>query len=140
MAKSKSSLGAVLAVMAALLVVSGLGLFWVAWRGVQMLKKEASHAESVMLGDAASLAGHSDWIGTWEGGGSKLEIDAVGHAVFERTTPNSNEKLNGVVAFDGSDVVIDAFVMKKHLRIDKAPHLDGSRMVMTLDGVELERK
>ncbi len=140
MAKTKSSLSTWLAVMALLLVVGAAGLFWIAWRGVQMLREQASHAGTVMLGDASVLAGKTDWIGRWEGGPLKLDIDPSGSVVFEKVTPGSSEKLNGSLSFEGSDVVIDVFVMKKHLRIDKPPHLDGSRMVMTLDGVELERK
>lgn len=139
MAKSKP-LGSALAIMALLLVVSGAGLFWIAWRGVKMLRQEAAHAGDSMLGDASALAGKTDWIGRWEGGPLKLDVDPSGHVLFEKNTPGSSEKLNGALAFEGSDVVIDVVVMKKHLHVDKPPHRDGSRMVMTLDGVELERK
>jgi hypothetical protein len=138
--KKSNSLYTVLAVMAALLVLGGLGLFWVAYRGMQMLQKEAAHAASVIGGDASAMVGHGDWVGTWEGGGKKLEIGPSGTAVYEETVPGSSEKLNGSVSFDGGDMVIDVLVMKKHLHIDKPPHLAGTTWKATLDGVEIERK
>jgi hypothetical protein len=39
--KSQGTLAVLLAVMAATLVIGGVGLFWIAWRGVQLLRREA---------------------------------------------------------------------------------------------------
>ena len=125
--------------MAAFLVLGGIVLFYVAYRGVQMLKHEAAHAAAVMTGDAATLAGKSDYIGSWSGGGMTLDIQPSGHADYERKEPNQSEALHGAISFDGGDVVIDVLVTKKRLHIDKPPHLVGTRWSMTLDGVELER-
>jgi hypothetical protein len=138
--KKSNALYTVLAVMAALLVVSGLGLFWIAFKGVQMLKHEAAHAANVITGDASVLVGKTDWVGDWEGGGKTLKIDASGHVEYDEKSANSSENLNGALSFDGGDMVIDVLVMKKRLHIDKAPHLDGATWKATLDGVEVERK
>ena len=138
--KKSNTLYTVLAVMAALLVLGGVALFWIAYRGVQMLQKEAAHAGTVMMGDAASLVGHADWVGTWEGGGKTLDVGPNGTAKYKEKTPSSSEELNGSVSFDGGDMIIDVLVMKKKLHIDKAPHLDGTTWKATVDGVELERK
>lgn len=140
MASKKSSLFTVLAIVGAFLVVGGLALFWIAFKGVQMLQKEAAHAASVALGDAAALAGKGDWIGRWEGGGKTFSIGPTGSIEYEEKTPNSSEKFNGSVSFDGADMVIDVLVMKKRLHVDKSPHLDGATWKATLDGVEVERK
>ena len=105
-----------------------------------MLRREAAHAGTVMLGDATVLAGKTEWVGAWEGGGRKMNITSAGTVNYERTEPGSSETLNGSISFDGSDVVIDVLVMKKRLRIDKPPHLDGATWKMTIEGVELERK
>ncbi len=140
MKKSSQTLYAVLAVMAALLVIGGIGLFWIAYRGVQLLKQEAAHAGTVMMGDAASLAGHADYVGTWEGGGIDLTILPGGTVTYSEKKANSSEKLNGSVSFDGDFMVLDVLVMKKRLHIDKAPHKGGARTLMTLDGTELEKK
>ena len=136
----KSTLGTALAVMAALLVVGGVGLVWVAWRGVRMLRSEASHAATVATGNAAALAGKSDWIGTWAGGFETLTIEAGGHADFTEQRAGSQTELHGTIAFGKDDVTVDALVTKKTMHIDKPPHLDRGRMVMTLDGVELAKK
>jgi len=138
--KSNSSLFMVLAMVAMMLVVGGLVLFWVAYRGIQMLQKEAAHAATVIGGDASAMVGHGDWVGTWEGGGKTLEIGPTGTAVYEEKTANSSEKLNGSVGFDGGDMVIDVLVMKKRMHIDAPPHLAGTTWKATLDGVEVERK
>ena len=53
---------------------------------------------------------------------------------------HESEKINGSVSFDGANVVIDFLVSKKRMHVDAAPHVDGARTVMTLDGVELEKK
>src|SRR5580765_1118036 len=135
--KKSNTLYTVLAVVAALLVLGGLGLFWVAYRGIQMLQREAAHAATVIGGDASALVGHTDWVGKWEGGGKTLEIGPGGTAVYEEKTSNSSEKLNGSVGFDGGDMVIDVLVMKKRLHIDKPPHLVGATWKATLDGVEV---
>jgi hypothetical protein len=137
--KKSNALYTVLAIIAALLVVGGLGLFWIAYRGVQMLQKEASHAAGLIT-DASAMVGHGDWVGTWTGGGKTLEITATGSCVYEEKTANSSEKFNGWVTFDGADLVVDVIVMKKQMHVDKAPHLDGTTWKATLDGVELERK
>src|SRR5579862_2807129 len=125
-AKKSNALYTVLAVTAALLVVGGIGLFWIAFRGIQMLQHEASHASTVMLGDASSLAGHTDWIGSWEGGGKTIRIDASGTVEYEEKSRNGSEKLNGSVSFDGATMVIDVLVTKKRLHVDTPPHLDGT--------------
>ena len=138
--KKSNALYTVLAVTAALLVIGGGGLFWIAYRGVQMLQREAAHAATVIGGDASAMVGHADWAGTWEGGGKTLSIGPTGSCEYEEKTPNSSEKFNGSVSFDGSDMVIDVLVMKKHMHIDKPPHVDGSTWKATLDGVEVERK
>ena len=138
--KKSKTLFTVLAVMAVLLVLGGVALFWIAYRGVQMLQKEAAHAGTVMMGDAASLAGHADWVGTWEGGGKTLDIGPNGTAKYNEKTPGSSEELNGSVSFDGGDMIIDVLVMKKKMHIDKPPHLAGGTWKATLDGVEIERK
>ncbi|HEX4512729.1 MAG TPA: hypothetical protein VGH87_12645 [Polyangiaceae bacterium] len=138
--KKSNALYTVLAVTAALLVLGGVGLFWIAFRGIQMLQHEAAHASTVMMGDASSLAGKADWIGTWEGGGKTLRIDPSGTAQYEEKSANSSEKLDGSVSFDGADMVIDVLVMKKRMHVDKPPHLDGTTWKATLDGVEVERK
>ena len=138
--KKSNTLYTVLAVMAALLVLGGVALFWVAYRGVQMLQKEAAHAATVIGGDAAAMVGHADWVGTWEGGGKTLDIGPTGTAKYTEKTPGSSEELNGSVSFDGGDMIIDVLVMKKKLHIDRPPHLDGATWKATLDGVEVERK
>ncbi len=138
--KSSQTLYAVVAVMAALLVLGGVGLMWMGWRAVQLVKQEAAHAGSVMLGDASVLVGKSDYVGTWTGRETTMRIEPTGQVEWSHKDAHSSEKLNGSISFDGSDLVIDVLVMKKHLRIDKAPHVDGSRTVMTLDGEELDRK
>ena len=138
--KKSNTLYTVLAVMAALLVLGGVVLFWVAYRGIQMLQKEAAHAGAVMIGDASTLVGHTDWVGTWEGGGKTLSIGPTGTAKYQEKTKGSSEELNGAVSFDGADMVIDVLVMKKHMHIDKPPHLDGATWKATLDGVEVERR
>ena len=140
MAAPKKSLSTVLAVMAALLVIGGVGLFWIAFKGVQVLKQEAAHAGSVITGDAAALVGKTDWVGTWDGLGKTLRIDATGHVEYEEKKLNSSEKLNGSISFDGADMLIDALVVKKRLRIDAPPHLDGAVWKATLDGVEVRRQ
>jgi hypothetical protein len=139
-ARSKSTaLYAVLAVMAAFLVLGGVVLFYIAYRGVQMLKTEASHAATVIGGDAASLAGKGDYVGNWSGGGIKLDILSSGHADYERKEAHESEALHGSVSFDGGDMVIDVLVTKKRLHVDKPPHRTATGWAMTLDGVELER-
>ena len=138
--KSNSTLFMVLAMVAMMLVVGGLVLFWVAYRGIQMLQREAAHAATVIGGDAAAMVGRGDWVGTWVGGGKTLGIGPTGTCEYEEKLPNSSEKFNGSVSFDGSDMVIDVLVMKKRMRIDKPPHLDGTTWKATLDGVEIERK
>ena len=105
-----------------------------------MLQKEAAHAATVIGGDASAMVGHGDWVGTWEGGGKTLEIGPTGTAQYEEKLPNSSEKLNGSVSFDGGNMIIDVLVMKRTMRIDKPPHLAGATWKATLDGVELERK
>lgn len=141
MARSKSNvLYAALAVMAAFLVLGGVVLFWVAYRGVQMLKSEASHAATVIGGDAAALVGKSDYVGHWSGGGITLDVLSSGHVDYERKEPNESEALHGAVSFDGGDMVIDVLVTKKRLHVDKPPHPTATGWAMTLDGVELERK
>jgi hypothetical protein len=137
--KKSNTLYTVLAVMAALLVVGGIALFWIAYRGIQMLQKEAAHAATVIGGDAASLAGNTDWIGTWTGGGKTLTIGPTGTCEYEEKSPGSSEKYNGSVSFDGADMVIDVLVMKKRMHVDKPPHLVGTTWKATLDGVEVER-
>jgi hypothetical protein len=137
--KKSNTLYTVLAVMAALLVVGGLGLFWIAYRGIQMLQKEASHAAG-LISDASAMVGRADWVGTWQGGGKTLDITATGSCTYEEKSPGSTEKFNGWVTFDGADMVVDVIVMKKHMHIDKPPHLDGATWKATIDGVELERK
>lgn len=139
-AKKSRALYTVLAVTAALLVIGGAGLFWIAYRGIQMLNREASHAASVLGGDASAMVGHGDWAGTWEGGGKTLDIGPTGTCKYEEKSPGSSESFNGSVTFDGSDMVIDVLVMKKHLHIDKPPHLDGTTWKATLDGVEVTKK
>jgi hypothetical protein len=136
----KSTFGTVLAVMAALLVIGSAVLFWVAWKGVQLLRREAAHAGTVMLGDAGALAGKSDYVGTWEGGDVKMTIEPTGHVDWAMKSAHESEELHGSVGFDGGNLVVDAFVIKKKFHIDKPPHVDGTRTVMTLDGTELERK
>src|ERR1700729_1165509 len=106
--------------MAAFLVVSGIVLFWIAWRGIQFLKHEAAHASSVVMGDAAALAGHADFVGTWKGGGVDMTIDASGRTTWEEKKPNESEKLNGSASFDGDFLIVDVLVMKKKLHIDRA--------------------
>lgn len=138
--KKSNALYTVMAVVAALLVIGGLGLFWIAYRGIQMLQKEAAHAASVIGGDAAAMVGHGDWVGTWEGGGKTLRIGPTGTAEYEEKLPGSSEKLNGSVSFDGGDMIIDVLVMKKRMHVDKPPHLDGATWKATIDGVEVERK
>ena len=138
--KSSNALGAVLAVMAALLVVSGVVLFWVAWRGVQILRQQADHAATVIGGDASALAGKTDYVGTWTSKHDTLTIGPNGHADWSHVEPGSSEDMHGSLSFDGSDLVIDILVTKKHMHIDRPPHLDGTVWKMTLDGVELERK
>jgi len=138
--KKSNALYTVLAVMAALLVVGGLGLFWIAYRGIQMLQKEAAHAATVIGGDASAMIGHGDWVGTWEGGGKTLNIGPTGTCEYEEKSAHGSEKLNGSVGFDGSDMVIDVLVMKKRMHVDKPPHLAGTTWKATLDGVELERQ
>jgi hypothetical protein len=136
----RGAMAAVLAVVAFLLVAGGLGLLYVAYRGVSMLKSEASHAATVIGGDAAALAGKTDWIGTWEGGGDKLVIDATGHADFSKHDAHSSEDFHGAVSFDKSDLVIDILVARKRLHVDAPPHAVGGKSVLKLDGVELEKK
>ncbi len=138
MRKSNTLYGA-LAIMAALLVLGGVVLFYVAYRGVQMLKREAARASTVVVGDAAAVAGKSDYLGTWTGGGVTLDIQPSGHADYSRKEAHESEELHGAVSFDGSDIVIDVLVTKKHLHVDKPPRFDGTRWVMTVDGVDLER-
>jgi len=139
-AKKSNGLYTALAVIAALLVLGGLGLFWIAYRGVQMLQKEAAHAATVIGGDASAMVGHGDWVGTWEGGGKTLYIGPTGIAEYEEKSPNSSEKFNGSVSFDGGDMIIDVLVTKKKMHIDKPPHHVGGTWMATLDGVELARK
>jgi hypothetical protein len=138
-AKSGGALATVLAIIAVFLVLGGLGLFWVAFRGVQMLKREASHAATVMTGDASVLVGKTDYVGTWTGGHETLTIDANGHVDWSKKEPGSSEEMHGSLGFDGSDLVIDVLVTKKRMHIDRPPHSVGSQMAMTLDGVELRR-
>jgi hypothetical protein len=138
--KKSSTLFTVLAVMAAFLVVGGALLFWVAWRGVQLLKAEAARAGTVILGDASVLVGKTDYVGTWKGGGITMTIAPTGHVDWEKSVPGETEALHGSLSFEGGDLVVDVLVMKKHMHIDKPPHVDGSRTVMTLDGVELEQR
>lgn len=138
--KKSNGLYTALAVIAALLVLGGVGLFWIAYRGIQMLQKEAAHAATVIGGDASAMVGHGDWVGTWEGGGKTLNIGPTGTAEYEEKLPGSSEKLNGSVSFDGADMIIDVLVMKKKMHIDRTPHLAGATWKATLDGVEMERK
>ncbi len=140
MHEKKSTLTTVLAVIAALLVIGSALLFWIAWKGVQMLRREAAHVGTVMLGDAGALVGKSEYVGTWEGGGVKMTIEPTGHVDYAMKSAHESEELHGSLGFEAGDLVIDVLVMKKHFHIDKAPHVDGSRTVMTLDGTELERK
>jgi hypothetical protein len=140
MQKKSNTLYTVLAVVAALLVVGGIGLFWIAYRGIQMLQKEAAHAATVIGGDASAMVGNMDWVGTWTGGGKTLSIGPTGTCEYEEKSPGSSEKYNGSVSFDGGEMVIDVLVMKKRMHIDKPPHLDGATWKATLDGVEVERK
>jgi hypothetical protein len=137
--KSNNTLNAVLAVMAALLIVGTVGLFWVAWTGVKWLRAEAAHAATVIGGDASALAGKPEYVGTWVGGGMTLTIEAGGHVDYEKKEPGSSEAMHGSISFDGGEMVLDVLVMKKRMHIDKPPHLDGTRWLMTLDGVEVER-
>ncbi|HSQ63892.1 MAG TPA: hypothetical protein VLM85_11790 [Polyangiaceae bacterium] len=140
MSRSKSNaLYAALAVIAALLVLGGLALFYVAWRGVQMLKSEAAHVATVMTGDAAALAGKSDYVGSWSGGGITLDVEPSGHVDYERKEAHQSEDLHGSLSFDGPDMVIDVLVTKKKLHVDKPPHKTSTGWSMTLDGVELSR-
>ncbi len=140
MARSKSNaLYAVLAVVAAFLVLGGIALFYVAWRGVQMLKSEAGHAATVMMGDAAALAGRSDYVGSWSGGGMTLDVQPSGHVDYERKETHESEALHGSLSFDGPDMVIDVLVTKKKLHVDKPPHKTATGWSMTVDGVELSR-
>lgn len=136
----KSTLATVLAVMAALLVIGSAVLFWIAWKGVQLLRQEAAHAGTVMLGDAGALVGKTEYVGTWEGGGVKLTIEPTGHVDYAMKSAHESEDLHGSLSFEAGDLVVDVLVMKKRFHVDKPPHLDGTRMVMTLDGTELERK
>ena len=140
MARSKSNaLYAVLAVVAAFLVLGGIALFYVAWRGLQMLRSEAAHAATVMVGDAAALAGKGDYVGSWSGGGVTLDVQPSGHVDYERKEAHESEALHGSLSFDGPDMVIDVLVTKKKLRVDKPPHKTGAGWSMTVDGVELSR-
>lgn len=54
-AKKSTALAIVLAVSALFLVVSGIALFWIAFRGVQFLKDEANHADAAVA--SASIDG-----------------------------------------------------------------------------------
>jgi hypothetical protein len=138
--RSQTTLTVVLVVMAVTLVLGGVGLFWVAWKGVEMLKRQAAHVATVAMGDATVLIGKTDYIGTWEGGGVTLKIDSTGHVDYEKKEPGSSEALHGSLSFDGGDMVVDVLVMKRHLHIDTPPHLDGTRWVMKIDGEEIERR
>lgn len=137
--KSGGALAAVISVIAVFFLVGLIGLFWVVWRGVAMLKSGASHAVTVMVGDASALAGRSDYIGTWKGSGQTLTIQSTGQAEWSKVVPGSSEKWNGSVSFDGDFLVVDILVTTKRMHIDAPPHPDGTRTVMTLDGVELEK-
>jgi hypothetical protein len=138
--KKSQTLYVLLAVMALFLVVGGFALFWITYRGVKFLEGEAAHAGTVMLGDAASLVGHADYVGTWKGGGITLTIDASGRATWDEKQPNESEKLNGSVSFDGDYLIVDALVVKKRKHIDRAPHVAGATTVLTLEGTELEKQ
>ena len=140
MQRKSNALSAVLAVMAALLVLCGVVLFWVAWRGVQILRRQADHVTTVMTGDASVLAGKTEYVGTWTSKHETLTIGPNGHADWSHAEPGSSEEMHGSLSFDGSDLVIDILVTKKHMHIDRPPHLDGTVWKMTLDGEELERK
>ncbi len=140
MAKQSKALNATLSVMAALLVLGGVALFWVAWRGIQVLKGEASHAASVATGNPAALAGKADWVGTWTDGFRTLTIRPDGTADYGEVRSGSKTEMHGSVAFEKDTLVVDALVTKKRLHIDSPPHPSGTRMVMTLDGAELARE
>jgi len=139
-ARQGGALATILAVVAMLLVIGGVGLFWVAWRGVQQLRAASAHAASVMTGDASVLVGKTDYVGTWEGGGETLTIDSNGHVDWSKAARGSSESMHGSLSFDGSDLVIDILVTKKRMHVDAPPHPVGARIVMTLDGVEFEKK
>lgn len=138
--KPSKSMGTALTVMATLLIVSGFGLFWVAWRGIDMLRHEGTRAASAAAGNSAALAGKTDYIGTWTGGHETLTIDPNGHADWSETRTGSTESMHGTVTFEKDTLVVDAIITKKSMHIDRAPHQDGKRVLMTLDSAELEKQ
>ena len=140
MTQKSKALNATLSVMAALLVLGGAALFWVAWRGIQVLKGEASHAASVATGNPAALTGKTDYVGTWTDGFRTLTIRPDATADYGEVRSGSKTELHGSVAFEKDSLVVDALVTKKRLHIDTPPHPAGTRMVMTLDGAELARE
>ncbi|HEY1954185.1 MAG TPA: hypothetical protein VGH28_01195 [Polyangiaceae bacterium] len=137
----KSTLNAALAVMALLLIVGGVGLFWVAWRGVRVLQKEAVSGAASATGTAATLAGKTDYVGTWTNGFETLTIDPSGQGDWSETRSGAKTDVHGTVSFGKNEIVLDAVVTKKKLHLDTPPHANkNGTNAMTVDGVELEKK
>lgn len=112
-----------LAIVALVLVVGGVGLLWAGYRGVETLRGSSSR------GDGAA------YVGTWTGDGETLTFGANGHVDLVRSGPQANE-VHGPSRVDGTSLVVDG----KRLRIDAPPHEAGAKTTMTLDGVVLEKK
>jgi hypothetical protein len=85
-------------------------------------------------------ADKADFVGEWSSANMALAISADGKVHYSRVdgakTTSLDAPLKGFGA-DGFDVGIGP--MSTHFVVTQAPHQEGGRWLMTVDGVELSR-
>ncbi len=136
-----NKLYAVMAIMAATLVLSGVVLFYVAYRGIRALQSGARAAAShaAAMADASIPPGKMDYVGEWTGPHTTLVIRR-GSIDYTHAKGGAKESYKGaLLGFAGDDIVINLLVHEKRLKVTDPPHLDGSEWVMTVDGERLVR-
>jgi hypothetical protein len=100
-----------------------------------LLAAQASHADPVPV-----PADKAAYVGEWLGEKMRLNIHPDGHVDYKRDRPGKKLDLNvDLQGFEGDNFDVGTTFFRSTFVVSKAPHREGGKWKMTVDGVELTR-
>jgi hypothetical protein len=100
-------------------------------------------AALVLLAAACSQpvpAAKAAYVGAWKADQMALLITADGFVRYERRGANGRTSINAPIQkFDGDNFVVGVGFLRTTFVVSRPPHREGTRWMMTVDGVEMVR-
>lgn len=93
-------------------------------------------AAAVACGPPPPLpAEKTDYAGTWEGDGVRLEISGDARVSYDRKKGAGNEHTEGPIAgWVGADFVVGVMTQKATFKVNTPPHKDSGTWTMVVNG------